>query len=100
MDDDLVYFHPDAEAEFIAAFQWYWDRNPRTADAFDDAVLNGINLVQRDPSVWPLYVHGTRKYVLRKFPYNIVYRETNNRIEIVALANQHRRPGYWAGRVN
>jgi len=46
-------FHPEAESEFLAGFQWYWDRDHATADAFDDAVMAGIGPIRRNPSVWP-----------------------------------------------
>ena len=93
------FFHPDAEAEFLAAFQWYWDRNHETANAFDDAVMAAIGLIRRNPSAWPPYLHGTQKFVVQKFPYNIAYREKHERLEIIALAHQRRRPGYWANRL-
>ena len=39
MPDIEFLFHPDAEFEFVSAFQWYWDRNSQAANAFDDAVM-------------------------------------------------------------
>jgi plasmid stabilization system protein ParE len=99
MDNSESLFHPDAESEFVAAFQWYWNRNHSAADAFDDAVMSGIRLIQRNPMVWPDYVHGTKKYVVPKFPYNIVFRCIEAELQVIAVAHHRRRPAYWVDRL-
>jgi toxin ParE1/3/4 len=43
-------------------------------------------------------LHGTRKYLLRRFPYAVIYRVTDEAIEVVAVAHGRRRPGYWKTR--
>ena len=45
------------------------------------------------------YLHGTRRALLGRFPYFVVYRERSRKIEIIAVAHAKRRPGYWARRV-
>ena len=99
MPDIEFLFHPDAEFEFVSAFQWYWDRNSQAANAFDDAVMAGIDYIRRNPSAWPRHIHGTQKYVVQKFPYNIIFRQRRTNIEVIAVAHQHRRPDYWASRL-
>jgi plasmid stabilization system protein ParE len=100
MAEFQFFFHPEAELEFIAAFEWYWGKNHSTANAFDDAVIDAIGLIRRNPAVWPVYLHGTQKFVVRKFPYNIAYRQNGERLEIIAVAHQRRRPGYWVDRLD
>ena len=39
-----------------------------------------------------------RKRVVSGFPYNIIYRVWEDYIYFVAVAHQHRRPGYWRER--
>ena len=73
--------------------------NHETANAFDDAVMAAIDLIRRNPAVWPAYLYGTQKFVVRKFPYNIAFRQNGGRLEIIDLAHQRRRPGYWAARL-
>jgi len=46
-----------------------------------------------------LNIHGTRKLVLQRFPYVIVYREKESSVEILAVAHGHRQPGYWKDRL-
>jgi len=44
-------------------------------------------------------VNGTRRALLEGFPYAVVYCEdSDDEIEIVAVAHLRRRPKYWANR--
>lgn len=40
-----------------------------------------------------------RKIALKRFPFHVIYRADANRIVVVAVAHQRRRPAYWAGRI-
>ena len=51
------------------------------------------------PEAWPRYEQGTRRYLLRRFPFSVVYRVESRRVLIVAVAHGSRRPGYWKSRV-
>ena len=50
------------------------------------------------PEAWSPHLSGTRRYLLRKFPYCVIYRVVGDRLEVVAVARQRRRPGYWRDR--
>lgn len=39
-----------------------------------------------------------RRFPVRRFPYQIVYVDLTEIIEIVAIASDYRRPGYWQER--
>jgi len=49
------------------------------------------------PMRWPLKA-GTRRYVMRRFPFVLVYRTLDSTVEVVAIAHGRRRPGYWKSR--
>ena len=94
-----VRLHPEARAELRAARKWYFERSPLSATAFAHAVDNAVSQIVEAPTRYPMAEHGTRKFVLQRFPFNIFYRPGEGEIVIVAVAHQKRRPGYWAGRV-
>ena len=50
------------------------------------------------PHRYPMTLHGTRRIVLDRFPFNLFYRVTGDEVVVVAVAHQKRRPGYWASR--
>lgn len=98
MTPAAVELHPDALREIQAAFDWYHSRNPRAAAAFAAEVESAIESVAGDPRRWPSSHHSTRRYLLHRFPFSIVYRETTATVQIIAVAHAKRRPGYWKGR--
>jgi toxin ParE1/3/4 len=54
--------------------------------------------IQQHPESSPIIAEDVRRKVLRKFPYSIMYAIKPDRIRILAIANQKRRPFYWRGR--
>jgi plasmid stabilization system protein ParE len=94
-----VDFHPEAIAEAQAATRWYLERSASAAEAYLAELDLGVAAVAEHPKMWPRYVRGMRRYVFHRFPFYLVYRETANRIEIIAVAHGRRKPGYWKSRV-
>ena len=92
-------FDPRAIAEARAARRWYARRSAAVADRFLAELDRAVERITRVPRQWPSYLHGTRVYRLRRFPYLIVYRETEAAIQVIAVAHGHRKPGYWKRRV-
>jgi plasmid stabilization system protein ParE len=95
---DEPWLHPQAIAEARGARRWYEDRNPEAAEAFMTELDLAITRIEETPRRWPLYLADTRRYLLRRFPFFVVFREVDDRVQIVAIAHAKRRPGYWLGR--
>ncbi|MBI4586708.1 MAG: type II toxin-antitoxin system RelE/ParE family toxin [Planctomycetes bacterium] len=98
MAQATVDFHPDAVLEGAAANAWYTERSPVAAVALVTELDSAIEAIAEQPTRWPRYLHGTRRYLLRRFPYAVVYREKPGSVLVVAFAHCSRRPGYWKGR--
>jgi plasmid stabilization system protein ParE len=63
------------------------------------AIYDALEDIARWPQTWPTYLHRTRRIVLQKFPYAVIYREKMSSVQVLAIAHGHRRPGYWKGRL-
>ena len=94
-----VIIHPDAAAEAQAAYRWYRERSTSAADAYLAELDQAVESIVENPELWPQYVHGTRRYLLKRFPFYLVYREFAEKIEIIAVAHGRRKPGYWKSRM-
>jgi plasmid stabilization system protein ParE len=91
--------HPEAVAEAHAATQWYRERSPSAADAFLAELDRAIEKITENPRIWPRYVASTQRFLLKRFPFSVVFRLTPNSVEVVAIAHGRRKPGYWKGRL-
>jgi plasmid stabilization system protein ParE len=89
---------PDAEEEIREAFLWYFERSAIAADAFRSIVFEAIDELADRADMWPVNSDGFRYYVLTRFPYTIWYDVQGSMVTVVAVAHQHRRPGYWRQR--
>lgn len=93
-----IELHPEAIAEAHSIRLWYLSRDSKASEAymleFDSALAN----IAESPNRWPRFLHGSRRYLMRRFPYSIVYRVTTTAVEVLAVAHNRKRPGYWADR--
>ena len=93
-----VYFYDSAEAEFDAAVQYYDGQAPGLGRQFRQAVCDALNRIRQFPDAYSPISRRTRRCLVGRFPYGIVYRHSQNGITVVAVAHLHRRPGYWKPR--
>ncbi|MBI4862270.1 MAG: type II toxin-antitoxin system RelE/ParE family toxin [Candidatus Riflebacteria bacterium] len=93
-----VRLHDEAVAEARSAREWYEARNPTAAFAFFVELDRAVDLIAESPGRYPAYVLGTRRYLMRRFPFSVIYRVESDHVLIVALAHAKRRPGYWRKR--
>lgn len=91
-------FHPAAREELVAATDWYVERSGTAAAGFVREIERAISRIVEGPERYPLTRLGRRRFVLLRYPYDIVYRLVRDEIEIVAIAHHARRPAYWRGR--
>ena len=90
-----VQFHSAARRELRSAVEYYDERVPSLGDELLVEVESLLQQIQEYPQIGSLHEAGTRRLVVRRFPYSIVYRIQGERVVIVALAHHRRRPGYW-----
>jgi plasmid stabilization system protein ParE len=93
-------FHPDARIDALQAYDWYAERSQDAADSFQEELQDAGRAIRQSPERWANYLSGTRRYLMKRFPFVIVYRVATDRIEIVAVAHGRRKPGYWKRRLD
>ena len=96
--------HPEADTETTEAFRWYRDSEPdeplgddflaAVEAAIDKAAELGTRYLARYPGTPARYTK------LVRFPYLVVFHETGERLLVVAVAHEKRRPAYWRGRLD
>ena len=94
-----VVFHPEAQAEFFAAEDFYEQRVTGLGEDFRQELEAAVAVIRAAPRRWPVRTWGTRTYFVHRFPFGVVYLELPTKIWVVAVAHTSRRPGYWKGRL-
>ena len=99
-----VRFEDEADEEYRLAGRWYEERREHLGFEFFDAVDAAIDVIldlprsgARVPRVPPDL--PVRRIGVKRFPYHVVYLETEAHIRILAVAHDRRKPGYWKPRL-
>jgi len=92
-------FHEAARREANQAALWHAARSIRLAQDFLKELKSAYARALKSRHLYPLYLHGTRRVLLERFPYFIVYLDLQDAVYIVAVAHAKRRPGYWSKRI-
>lgn len=69
-------------------------------NSFQEEREDAGRAIKKSPERWAIYLFETRRYLLKHFPFVIVYRIATDRIEIVAIAHGKRKPGFWRKRMS
>ena len=93
------WFHPEAEAEHLETVVYYETRRAGLGVLYLAAFEQALESVRDNVHRYRI-VHepDIRRVPLARFPLSIIFRETGERIEILAVAHHKRRPAYWIAR--
>ena len=95
-----IQFHPEAEAEFVQAIDYYEEREPGLGHDFAVEVYTAIERTMAYPKAWPCIDEDIRRSLVRRFPFGILYTEENNSLFVLAVMHLHREPDYWKSRID
>lgn len=95
-----VIFHPEARAEMRESVEFYEARLDGLGLRFLSAVEHTAERISGHPEAGAPLGGEFRKRIVPGFPYNIIYRVWEDYIYLVAVAHQHRHPGYWRERTD
>lgn len=92
-------FHPEAEFEIIVAEAHYESEVAGLRERFGDEVERVIELLVENPGLCAPVEGEIRHFVLRRFPFSVIYAELGDVLFMLAVAHGSRRPGYWLERL-
>ena len=91
-------WNPEALAEYNEAALYYGDRVPGLDDDFCEEVEAGIATICEAPDRWRLIDGRVRRYIIKRFPYAMIYQFLPDRVRIIAVMHHSREPEYWKHR--
>jgi len=87
----LVY-RPEAAAEARAAFEWYERQRAGLGDEFLAALAKAEEVARANPLSYGIIRRDARRVMLRRFPYQLIYRVVGDVIVVVACFHGRRSP--------
>ena len=94
-----VRFHPEAEAEFALAVAFYDKEGVSLGTEFAEAIERAAEFIRSNPEAGTPVRTSLQRWLVRRFPYALIYRDEPERVYILAVAHHRRKPGYWQHRV-
>lgn len=91
-----VRYLPRARSDVLGAVEFYESRAVGLGAEFLTTLEHVINGILASPHAGSPYESGTRRVVLGRFPFSVVYEFTEERLLVVAIAHHRRKPGYWS----
>lgn len=88
-----------AKIELDDAINWYNDLNENLGYEFFKEVENSLKSILSFPLAWKLVGNNTRRCVINRFSYFLLYYISEEKIYITCVAHQHRDPEYYKNRL-
>ena len=92
-------FLPPAETELLEGISHYAAISPELGIRFEQAVAEAVRKAVAHPERGAPRSRSTRRWLVKSFPFGIIYRASASEVLIVAVAHQRKKPEYWAGRI-
>lgn len=92
-------FLPAAEAELLKEVAYYSSARDGLGIKFELAVENAVKMALANPDGGRPSSKGTRSWLVKGFPFTVLYRATSAEFLVVAVVHHRRKPGYWADRI-
>lgn len=89
-----------AEQELYDTQSYYENQQEKLGVLFKETIYKTLNRIVEFPMIYKEIKIDIRRCVVHKFPYSILYSIETDKILVIAIANQHRKPDYWVGRIN
>lgn len=94
-----IKFHPDIYLELSDGYNRYESKSEGLGEDFLFELDAAFSLIQNMPNTWPFIETDFRRYLLKRFPYGVIYSVEKDFIYVVAVMHLSRKPGYWLKRI-
>ena len=92
-------FLPPAEAELLEGISHYAAVRSEPGTRFEQAVAEAVRGAVAHPERGAPRSKNTQRWLVKSFPFGIIYRAGESGVLIVAVAHRRKRPEYWASRI-
>jgi plasmid stabilization system protein ParE len=88
-------FSSVAEAEIRGAADYYEEQEAGLGLRFVEELNRAVAFILQFPNAWSPISKRSRRCLMRRFPYNVIYSIQDDTITIVTVVHQLRDPERW-----
>ena len=92
------WFHPEARIELLESIAYYDHHQMGLGQRLLDGIVEALHRISNYPKMYRKVAGDWRQCRIPHFPYGLIYRVKNQRIEIIAVMQLNKEPGYWRER--
>lgn len=92
-------FLPPARAELFEISEHHAAQAAGLGEEFLAVISTSIGLLRENPELGASHRAETRRFVVPRFPYSLIYLDEPSALVFIAVAHHRREPSYWAGRL-
>lgn len=89
---------PEAEDDLAEAKRWYDRRQDGLGTELVERVEDALDTIRKIPLAAAAAFEDTRRVLVRKFPYAVFYRVTDEELFVLAIYHTSRDPRGWQSR--
>jgi plasmid stabilization system protein ParE len=93
------FLYDAAETELDRAVAYYESCRIGLGIEFAEEVYRAVSLATAFPEAGSPCSLNTRRLLVRRFPFAVIYRVKGRIVQVVAVADLRRQPGYWRDRL-
>jgi len=94
-----IIIRPEAEEDLTKTFVWYEDKRQGLGFDFLLHVDAGMRFIARNPQIYAPVYKKTRKHLIKRFPYKIVYIIEKQKIIVLGVLHGKRSPSVIKRRI-
>jgi plasmid stabilization system protein ParE len=91
-------YRPAAAADIAHAYAWYEKEQKGLGEAFLAEVYATSKLVLENPLAYPVIIRQTRRALVHRFSYGLLYRILDDLVVFVACFHTSQSPALWERR--
>jgi plasmid stabilization system protein ParE len=91
-------YRPEAADEVERAYIWYERQRNGLGDEYLAELRRSERKIQESPFTYAVIHRDTRRFLLHRFPYQLLYRVVDGRVVVVACFHGRRSPKSWRAR--
>lgn len=88
----------EAQLELEESVDYYNNECPGLGYEFADEVYRTFDRIVDNPDAWHPLSARSRRCLLHRFPFGVIYQYKGDSILVVAVMHLHRLPGIWKNR--